>query len=213
MKKRILASVLAATLLVQITGCGSMSITKETSSDIENSSQVTQNSALQPPSQNPDGNISEEGSIEGQNFQAPLGNETEITEAGGWSIKAEDYRIDTSMENVSVVLGYTDVGETSFKQEAADGYELCLVKMAFEKLDSDEEISWDKFVLSDAEGNKYKRMDDTFISDLGMNRMPGTALNFGSYEGWIAFEIKEGAKDLALHYEFANDTYEYQLGK
>ena len=128
------------------------------------------------------------------------------------SIGIENVEIDKSLENASTILGYTNVATSKFTAEAEDGYEYCLVKMSFEKEDSTEDISWDKFVLTDSEGNTYSRCDDSFLSDLGMKRIPGTSLNFGSHEGWLAFEIKEGASGLTISYPFENDTFEYAIG-
>ena len=54
-------------------------------------------------------------------------------------------------------------------------------------------------------------MEDDFISELGMTRMAGTALNFGSNEGWIAFEIGDGAEGLELNYAFEAEEYHCEL--
>jgi len=65
--------------------------------------------------------------------------------------------------------------------------------------------------LSDSNGNEYKRVEDIFISDLGMKRLPGTTLNFGSYEGWIAFEVKKEAKGLTLKYDFNDEDLTFSF--
>lgn len=145
-----------------------------------------------------------------EELESAMGQQTKI-EVAGWIIDVLDHRIDTSMENVSVVLGYTDVGTNTFTKEAQDGYEYCLVKMNIEKLDSMENIEWDKFYLTDDLGNQYNRLDDSFISDLGMKRMPGTDLNFGTNDGWIAYEVKEGYTSLKLSYNFNDEKYEYSI--
>ena len=44
-----------------------------------------------------------------------------------------------------------------------------------------------------------------------MIRMAGTTLNFGSNEGWIAFEINENADELELSYPFEAEAYNYAL--
>lgn len=129
--------------------------------------------------------------------------------AGGWKIVIEENLRNASMENVSVVLGYTDETTSEFVKNAPEGMEYFLIKMLISKADSKETIQWDKMILKDKEGNEYNRCDDTFLSDLGMKRLPGTNLNFGSNEGWIAFEIKENAEQLKLQYEFENQTLEY----
>lgn len=130
---------------------------------------------------------------------------------GGWEIIIENVIRDSVMSNVSVVLGYTDAGTNEFEVAATEGYEYFLIKMKISKKDSKENIEWDKMTLTDSEGNVYKRADDIFISDLGMKRIPGTTLNFGSNEGWIAFEIKKEATRLSLGYNFAEADLSYSF--
>ncbi len=72
-------------------------------------------------------------------------------------------------------------------------------------------MDWAKLKLTDSEGNEYTRTDDEFITELGMIRMAGTTLNFGSNEGWIAFEINENADGLELSYPFEAEAYNYAL--
>lgn len=133
--------------------------------------------------------------------------------AGGWNIIIEDVMMEDSLENVDVVLGYTDATTNKFVKEAASGHEYVLLKMNISKHDSKENLSWDKFTLTNNQGNVYKRIDDTFIKDLGMVRMSGTDLNFGTNEGWIAFEVKEHTEKLTLNYEFENETLSYTIGE
>lgn len=127
----------------------------------------------------------------------------------GWEITIQNVMRDDTMNNVSVVLGYTDASTNEYEVKAQDGYDYFLVKMKLSKKESKENIEWDKMTLTDSEGNVYKRIDDIFISDLGMKRLPGTTLNFGSNEGWIAFEIKKEAKGLTLAYDFADEDLSY----
>lgn len=133
--------------------------------------------------------------------------EPQLLSVSGWNITVEDVMESASLENVSVELGYTGVETSDYQKEAEDGKTFCLVKLIFEKDRSKESIQWDKLKLTDSEGNEYTRMEDEFLTDLGMLRMPGTTLNFGSNEGWIVFEIDEDAEELVLSYPF--DTEEY----
>jgi hypothetical protein len=131
--------------------------------------------------------------------------------AGGWNVTIEDVIREKSLKNASVVLGYTDATTNEVEQNAPEGYEYYLVKMFISKGDSTETIKWTNMVLTDAEGNVYNRTEDTFLSDLGMTRMPGTDLNFGSSNGWVAYEVKEGATGLTLKYEFQDETLEHKF--
>lgn len=129
----------------------------------------------------------------------------------GWHIVLEEFRVDKSLENISVDLGYTGVETSDFKKEAEEGKVFCLVKLVMEKEGSKEVIDWEKMKLKDKEGNEYARIEDAFLTDLGMMRMPGTALNFGSNEGWIVFEINEGAEELTLSYPFETEEFSKEL--
>jgi len=135
--------------------------------------------------------------------------EPETITVSGWEITIQNVMRDAKMSNVSVVLGYTDASTNEFEVTAPEGYEYFLIKMTVTKKDSRENIEWDRMTLTDSEGNVYKRTDDIFISDLGMKRLPGTTLNFGSYEGWIAFEVKKEARGLTLIYDFADEDLTY----
>ena len=158
-------------------------------------------------------------------------NETESTDAGttdteeaesktfnadtisvaGWNFTVEDVQKNKSLENVSVELGYTDVETNSFKKEASDGKTFCMIKMKIEKDGSTESIDWANMKVTDADGNEYERMKDEFLSDLGMMRMPGNTLNFGTSEGWMIYEVNEDAEGLTLNYSFNEDEYHCDL--
>lgn len=129
----------------------------------------------------------------------------------GWHIVVENTEISKSLENVSVDLGYTGVETSDFVKEASEGNVYYLLKLKIEKDNSTEVIDWASLKLTDSEGNEYSRIEDEFITDLGMMRMPGTTLNFGSNEGWIAFEVKENASGLQLTYPFEAETYTCDL--
>ncbi|MCD7819543.1 MAG: aryl-sulfate sulfotransferase, partial [Lachnospiraceae bacterium] len=131
--------------------------------------------------------------------------ETMTCEAAGWQICLEDATRAASLNTVSVTLGYASVETTDLEQTAQDGYEYCLLKLFIVKEDSTEVIEWDKMLLTDGDGNSYSRIDDSFITDYDMSRMPGTDLNFGSYEGWICYEIPQEAEDLTLTYSFEEE--------
>ncbi len=146
----------------------------------------------------------EEASYEGEPLQ-------DITVAG-WHIVTEYVQINKSLENISVAMGYSGVQTSEFVKTAKEGNVFCMVKLLIEKEGSREEIDWEKMTLTDGDGISYQRTEDEFISDLGMKRMPGTKLNFGSNEGWIAFEIPEQAADqLTISYPFEEEVYSCRL--
>lgn len=132
--------------------------------------------------------------------------EAQTHEVGGWKVVFEEAISDKTFDNVSTQLGYTDVSTSEFHKEASEGKKFCLVKLQFIKENSTEEIDFTKLKLIDENGNEYNRMEDGFISDLGMKRMPGTKLNFGSNDGWICYEVDEAAEKLTMEYAFAEET-------
>ena len=135
---------------------------------------------------------------EAPSLDAPMADVT----VSGWRIAVEGVMVRKSMQNVTVELGYTDVQTDEFVKTAPEGKLFCLVKLYIEKAGSREKIAWDSLRLTDASGREYSRIEDTFIEEMGMKRMPGTPLNFGASEGWIAFEIDVDADGLTLEYPF-----------
>ncbi len=136
----------------------------------------------------------------------------EVVSAAGWNITVEDVEINSSLENVSVELGFIQVWRQATTRRKADaGKTFCMIKLKIEKDGSKETLDWANLKLTDSEGNEYSRMDDEFITELGMTRMAGTTLNFGSNEGWIAFEIDENAEGLELSYPFEAEEYHCAL--
>ena len=131
--------------------------------------------------------------------------DADTASVSGWNFTVEDVQKSKSLENVSVELGYTDVETNSFKKEASDGKTFCMIKMKIEKDGSTESIDWANMKVTDADGNEYERMEDEFLSDLGMMRMPGNTLNFGTSEGWMIYEVNEDADGLTLNYSFNED--------
>ncbi len=138
-------------------------------------------------------------------------NQSKVYETGGWKITYEGLGIESSLKNVSEELGYADVSTSEVNKEANEGKEFCLIKLIFEKVDSSQEIDWTKLKLVDKEGNEYTRIDDSFLTDLSMKRLPGTILNFGVNEGWIAFEINESAEELSLIYPFEESELNIEI--
>ncbi|MGN0244193.1 MAG: hypothetical protein ACI4CT_09060 [Lachnospiraceae bacterium] len=155
-----------------------------------------------------DGNVNQNVETE-TNSDAAFSKDA--VEVAGWSMQIEDVQMSKSLENVSTVLGYTDAETVEFHQEASAGNQYCLIKCKFEKGSSTEAIAWENMTLTDDKGNTYQRIDDSFISDLGMKRMAGTDLNFGSNEGWIGFEVADDVSALTLEYPFAEETYSVQI--
>ena len=234
MKKKVLMQVMGVILAAGLmTGCGDAG-KENTQADVktESAADVTEDSTkdeAKAETENESDEAKAETENEGDEAKAETQSESntadgetdakaadsanigKVIPAAGWNITVEDVEINTSLENVSVSLGYTGVETSDYKKEADAGKSFCLIKMKIEKDGSKENFDWANLKLKDSEGNEYTRMEDDFISELGMTRMAGTALNFGSNEGWIAFEIGDGAEGLELNYAFEAEEYHCEL--
>ena len=138
-------------------------------------------------------------------------NEGADVTVAGWHIVVEGMQVNSSLSNISVALGYSGVETSEYSKQAPEGMAFCLIKLLIEKKGSREVIEWDRLLLTDQEGNEYQRAEDEFILDLGMKRLPGTKLNFGSNEGWIAYLIPLEAEGLAIAYEFESEAWSFSL--
>lgn len=218
MKKKVLLQVMGAVLVAGLmAGCGSTNDAKtEDNTKTEAAADNTEEEATD--------TAEEEGTDEAESTSDDSANTDstsantansdaygDVISAAGWNITVEDVEINDSLENVSVELGYTGVETSDYKKEADAGKTFCMIKLKIEKDGSKETLDWANLKLTDSEGNEYSRMDDEFITELGMTRMAGTTLNFGSNEGWIAFEINDNAEGLELSYPFEAEEYHCAL--
>ena len=220
MKKKVLLQVMGAVLVAGLmAGCGGTNDTKkeentktEAAADKADAKEETDSTEAKDTSEDSASTDSaEEDSAEADDTAAEAESTGEVVSAAGWNITVEDVEINSSLENVSVELGYTGVETSDYKKEADAGKTFCMIKLKIEKDGSKETLDWANLKLTDSEGNEYSRMDDEFITELGMTRMAGTTLNFGSNEGWIAFEIDENAEGLELSYPFEAEEYHCAL--
>ena len=236
MKNRKLAWILGVVLVAgMIAGCGSEKKTEENTTVTESQEEEREDSEEADETENTE----ETEDAEEEDAEATDSEETETSEdtedtaedetaasegvkgdfdsatasVAGWNLTVEDVELNSSLENVSVELGYTSVETNDFKKEAEDGKNFCLIKMKIEKDGSKESIDWKNMTVTDSEGNTYERISDEFLTDLGMMRMPGNTLNFGSNEGWIIYEVNEGAEGLQLNYNFESEEYSCTLTK
>lgn len=133
--------------------------------------------------------------------------------SSGWKMSVENVQIAPELSNTSEVLGYSSASSNTFEQKANEGNTYVLIKMLIEKDGATENIQWNKMLLTDADGNTYNRIDDSFIDSLSWMRISGTDLNFGSYEGWFAYEIPEDKAEsgLVLSYKFEEDEMKYEV--
>ena len=187
MKKKLLYAILLSTSIFLVTGCQSDNSTKETTkTEAVADAETTK--------------TSEEKTLDSSSKAGS------VSEVGGWKVTYEESMQDKKLENVSTQLGYTSVESSEYHKEASEGMKFCLLKVIFEKVDSKEEIDFTKLKLIDENGKEYSRMDDAFLSDLGMKRLQGTKLNFGTNEGWICYEVDESANKFTLEYPFEGET-------
>ena len=235
MKKKVLLQVMGAVLVAGLmAGCGGTNDTKteentkteaaadnadaKEETDSTEAEDTSEDSASTDSAEEDSAEVADSKETEAAGSSAGTAAQTansdaygEVVSAAGWNITVEDVEINSSLENVSVELGYTGVETSDYKKEADAGKTFCMIKLKIEKDGSKETLDWANLKLTDSEGNEYSRMDDEFITELGMTRMAGTTLNFGSNEGWIAFEIDENAEGLELSYPFEAEEYHCAL--
>ena len=211
MKKKVLLPLMGAVLAAGLmTGCGGSNDTKDESTKTDSAAEADSEDGAD--AADPDaGEAGADAAGDKAHVARTNSNYGDVVSAAGWNITVEDVEINASLENVSVDLGYTGVETSDYKKEADAGKTFCLIKLKIEKDGSKESLDWANLKLTDSEGNEYTRTDDEFITELGMIRMAGTTLNFGSNEGWIAFEINENAEGLELSYPFEAEAYNYAL--
>lgn len=211
MKKKVLLPLMGAVLAAGLmTGCGGSNDTKEESTKTESAAEADSEDEADA-ADTDEADDEEDAGSDKAHVARTNSNYGDVVSAAGWNITVEDVEINASLENVSVDLGYTGVETSDYKKEADAGKTFCLIKLKIEKDGSKESLDWANLKLTDSEGNEYTRTDDEFITELGMIRMAGTTLNFGSNEGWIAFEINENAEGLELSYPFEAEAYNYAL--
>ena len=199
-----IAGVLLAAAL--LTGCGAQPTEQSTEGTSSTPTEIQPKELQSTESQAAEETDTEEAATDTAGNSA-----AETVSVAGWKITVEDVQKNTSLENVSVELGYTGVETSDYQKEADAGKTFCLIKLLIEKDGSKETIEWNKLKLTDGNGTEYTRMSDEFLTDLGMTRMTGNTLNFGSNEGWIAFEIDENAENLELCYPFEAENYQQAL--
>lgn len=194
---------LAALLTAMLTSCSGTSEGEqkgEPSQEASITEEATQEPTTQAPTTDPEEPVAEE--------LKSLLSEPIQNEVSGWTITLEDCMIGAELKNVSTVLGYAAAEISEFSKSASEGKEFFLVKMKFVKGKSNDTIDWEKLEVVDSEGNRSVRVEDAFVEELGLKRMPGTILNFGSSEGWLVFEIEKGSRELSLEYPFTDATYQ-----
>ncbi|WP_394917110.1 DUF4352 domain-containing protein [uncultured Robinsoniella sp.] len=215
MKKRAPYIIAMGLAVLALTGCQGNDSAKETQAGSVQTEAVTEAKTEAAKAEGTEGSKTEDAEAGSENAGSDAGSgaaeKNSVYEEGGWKVTYEDVMSDTKLENVSTQLGYTDVSTSEYHKEASEGKKFCMIKLIFEKVDSKEEIDFTKLKLVDENGNEYNRMDDTFISDLGMKRLQGTKLNFGTNEGWICYEVDESATQLTLEYPFEAGNLSVQV--
>ena len=189
MKKKLLYAILISATILSLTGCQGGN-----STEVTTTTEAAGNSETAKPSN--------EKTTEG----SAKVDKNSVSEVGGWKVTYEESMFNKKLENVSTQLGYTSVESSEYHKEASEGMKFCLLKVIFEKVDSKEEIDFTKLKVKDENGKEYSRMDDAFLSDLGVKRLQGTKLNFGTNEGWICYEVDESANKFTLEYPFEGET-------
>ena len=192
MKKRAPYIVAMGLAVLALTGCQGNDSAKETQAGSVQTEAVTEAKTEAAKAEDTEAGSEKAGTDAGSG----AAEKNSVYEEGGWKVTYEDVLTDTKLENVSTQLGYTDVSTSEYHKQASEGKKFCMIKLIFEKVDSKEEIDFTKLKL---------------VDDLGMKRLQGTKLNFGTNEGWICYEVDESATQLTLEYPFEAGTLSVQV--
>ncbi|MEI6602720.1 MAG: hypothetical protein WCL54_04475 [Clostridia bacterium] len=130
----------------------------------------------------------------------PTGAQT--INVAGWNFSVLESTINASLENFNTTYGYDGVSDVEkITKTPAAGKTFLLIKMKIEKKDGTTSVDWNDVTVKDASGNTFQRTDDSFLTQLDFQRIRGTTLTFGVFEGWIAFEINLDSLGLVFDYK------------
>ena len=143
--------------------------------------------------------------------QAPSGED--IINTTIWDVNILAAEASDQLETTVPVTQYDgSVDQVQYSNTPADGQIYILLNLDISKTGKGTgSFSWDNVFLQDQKENRYNRINDSFLSDHGYDRMAGTDIKIGSKNGWICFEIPaESAKD-TLTLLFRDEEGEIQI--
>ena len=141
--------------------------------------------------------IDEETKVEEKLENVEANENSTITDSGEnvensiWTVNVEEFETKPSLHTVESVPQYLGANlDVPHDNTPSEGMQYLLVNLTVSKQASgNSSFAWKNLSLS-INGETYNRMDnDSFLSDHGYSRMPGTDLKLGTKSGWICFEI------------------------
>ena len=130
-----------------------------------------------------------------------------------WEIRIQEATTADSLQTTVPVTQYDgSVDQVPYSNAPADGHIYVLLHLDVVKAGKGTgSFSWDKVSLQDENGNCYTRINDSFLSDHGYDRMAGTDIKIGSKSGWICFEIPADSAEGALTLLYKEEGQEIEL--
>lgn len=133
--------------------------------------------------------------------------DVEVENTTIWKVEITESIAAPLLETVVPVIQYDgSIDDVKYESKAAEGNQFLLLNLKVEKDGKGSEaFSWENVFLEDAEGNKYSRMNDSFLIDHEYNRMAGTAIKMGKKNGWISFEIPSDTDPDQIFFIYESD--------
>lgn len=122
-----------------------------------------------------------------------------------WQIKVDQYRVADTLSDKTTVTHYDGSSEiVTITHSAESGYAYVLINVQINKAKAGgSAFSWEKLHLVDVKGRQYSRIDDDFLTQHDLDRLPGIELRLGDHIGWIGFEvpIEVSKQKFSLNYQ------------
>lgn len=131
----------------------------------------------------------------------------------GWELEVKDVLIGDLLSKNRIITNYDGSSQVDKQSiQAKENKVFVVLNIAIEKNDSSNQAwKWELLTLK-TKNASFQRMEDSFLTLLEYDRLPGTDINFGQFSGWLAFEIPANEKnDLVLIYADEKGDHEIPL--
>lgn len=132
-----------------------------------------------------------------------------------WQIEVNGSELQSALHSVEKVDQY--IGEAidvSHNDVPSNGMQFLLVNLTVSKQATGNiPFAWEELSLSLGGKSYFRMQDDSFLTNHGYQRLPGTELKLGSKSGWICFEVPTDAElnSARLIYQGTDNVQELPL--
>jgi len=124
-----------------------------------------------------------------------------------WQITVDKTQVVSVLSNKTTITHYDGTSEevtVTDKPESGKVYVLIQLTIVKAKTGGSA-FSWDKLTLTDQAKTVYPRLQDDFLTQHELDRLPGIELRLGTHTGWIAFEVDQDQAKKALRLIYKAD--------